>query len=239
MEKKNLPSLKDLYSGDLEVLKNQNDLNILLNHEPDKKWLKPHPTAKKKVDGKTVPIDYLPIERVEYLLTSIFVKWRVEIKEIQTIANSVVMTIRLWYRDPITGEMDYQDGVGAAPIQTRSGAAATDFSQVLNDGVMKAAPAAKSYAVKDAAEQLGKFFGKDLNRADEIMYDAMGKKFDETAKYRKLLSESVGECQDPDIQASVMDRVTEIEAERELSVNDYKKILKTYFRYEDSDKSEG
>jgi hypothetical protein len=38
---------------------------------------------------------------------------------------------------------------------------------------MKAAPAAESYAVKDAAEKIGKIFGKDLNRKDEIIYDSL------------------------------------------------------------------
>jgi hypothetical protein len=38
---------------------------------------------------------------------------------------------------------------------------------------MKAAPAAESYAVKDAAEKIGKLFGKDMNRADKIMYDTL------------------------------------------------------------------
>jgi len=40
---------------------------------------------------------------------------------------------------------------------------------------MKAAPAAESYAVKDAAEKIGKIFGKDLNRADQIVYDELAK----------------------------------------------------------------
>ena len=38
---------------------------------------------------------------------------------------------------------------------------------------MKAAPAAESYAVKDAAEKIGKLLGKDMNRADRIMYDTL------------------------------------------------------------------
>lgn len=36
-----------------------------------------------------------------------------------------------------------------------------------------AVPAAKSYAIKDAAEMFGKIFGKDLNRKDEISYMEM------------------------------------------------------------------
>ena len=32
------------------------------------------------------------------------------------------------------------------------------------------APSAESFAIKDAAEKLGKIFGKDLNRKDDIAY---------------------------------------------------------------------
>ena len=93
----------------------------------------------------------------------------------QTIANSVVVTVRLYYLD-ITSDKEielWQDGVGAAPIQTDSGAGAMEWDKTKNDAVMKAVPAAESYAVKDAAEKIGKIFGKDLNRADQIMYDTL------------------------------------------------------------------
>ena len=118
-------------------------------------------------------IKYLPIERVEYMLTRIFKKWNVEIRQVQVIANSVVVTIRLYYQDVLSNEMLWQDGIGASPIQTDKGAGAMDWNKTKNDAVMKAAPAAESYAVKDAAEKIGKLFGKDMNRADKIMYDTL------------------------------------------------------------------
>jgi len=163
-----LPALKDLYSGAVALAK-ENDLNILLNQEPKPAWIKKHPMAPN--------VSYIPIEVVEYLLTSIFIHWSVEVKEIQVIANAVVVTIRLHYRHP-NGDMRWQDGIGACPIQTAKDAPATDITQVKSDAVMKAAPAAESYAVKDAAEKLGKIFGKDLNRKDAFGYTALGNKFD-------------------------------------------------------------
>ena len=91
-----------------------------------------------------------------------------DIKSITVIANSIVAIIRLYVLNPITNEWEWTDGVGAAPIQTESGAAATDFSKVNTAAVQMAAPAAESYAIKDAAEKLGKIFGKDINRKDVI-----------------------------------------------------------------------
>jgi len=160
-----LPTYEDLVSGDIDLKNQQNDLNILLNREPVKDWLKEHPMAK--------GVKYLPIERIEYMLTSIFKKWNVEIRQVQVIANSVVVTIRLYYQDILSNEMLWQDGIGASPIQTDKGAGAMDWNHTKNDAVMKAAPAAESYAVKDAAEKIGKLFGKDMNRADKIMYDTL------------------------------------------------------------------
>jgi hypothetical protein len=169
MEK--LPTLKNLYDGDLELKKGQNDLNVLLNQPPKTDWIKNHPFVK--------GVRYIPIERIEYLLTRLFIKWRVEVKSIQTIANSCVVTVRLHYQNIEDNEWSWQDGIGAAPIQTEKDAGAMEWDKVRTDSVMKSAPAAESYAVKDAAEKIGKIFGKDLNRKDEIGYDSIIQTFEE------------------------------------------------------------
>ncbi len=209
MEKKNLPKLKDLYSGSLEI-KKENDLNILLNHEPKKEWVKIHPM----VTGAK----YIPIEIIEYLLTSVFIRWNVEIKNIQVIANSVVVTVRLHYQNPMDGEMRFQDGVGASPMQTAKDAGATDFSQIKSAAVMMAAPAAESYAIKDAAEKLGKLFGKDLNRKDSMGYDMLGNKFDmATPEQMNAITIMTPQCafdenQIAELDAELFEGVTEIRA---------------------------
>jgi len=181
-DKPNLPKLEDLYN-DVELATKQNELNKLLNCEPSEKWLKPHPTATVKIGGVEVPARYMPIERVEFLLTSIYIDWTTEVKSVQIIANSVVVVVRLGVMNPITGQWQYHDGVGAAPINTKKGASATDFTQIIHSSVQTAAPAAETYAIKDAAEKLGKLFGKDVNRAVNIDYvTALDKKFVPTGK---------------------------------------------------------
>lgn len=162
-----VPTITDLVSGDIDLKNQQGDLNVLLNTEPPKEWLRNHPVNKK--------ILYLPIERVEYMLTRIFRRWWVEVKQVMTVANSVVVIIRLHYQDILSDEMLTQDGIGAAPIHTDKGAGAMEWDRIQTDAVMKAAPAAESYAVKDAAEKIGKLFGKDMNRADKILYDSLPK----------------------------------------------------------------
>lgn len=173
--KVSLPSISELYKKDgLPTLHETSMFQVLVNQEPKNEWLKVHPMTKGA---------YLPIERVEWLLTQIFVKWKVEVKQIQVIANSVVVTVRLYYYNQMEKEWFWQDGIGAAPIQTDKGAGAMDWNAAKADGVMKAAPAAESYAVKDAAEKIGKLFGKDLNRKEVLSFDSM------VDKYKNIVDE--------------------------------------------------
>ncbi|MEN6387146.1 MAG: hypothetical protein ABFD79_18360 [Phycisphaerales bacterium] len=180
--KRNLPAYQDLVSGDVEKKEAQNDLNRLLNMPPAQGWLKQHPMASN--------VRYIPIERIEWLLTKLFIQWHVEVRQVQIIANSVVCTIRLYYQDILTNQELWQDGIGAAPIQTDKGTGAMDWNATKNDAVMKAAPAAESYAVKDAAEKIGKLFGKDLNRADKIIYDDLAHMPEKKDKLEQLNNET-------------------------------------------------
>jgi hypothetical protein len=190
MENENkLPVLADLYS-DTELKIAQNDLNILLNAAPAPGWLKEHPFAKvvKVIEGKkvNVPAKYIPIERTEWLLTRIFIRWHVEIKTVQLIANSVSVTVRLFYQDVVTKEMLWQDGIGAVALQTDQGAGAIEFDKIKSSAVQMAAPAAETYAVKDAAEKIGKLFGKDINRATQIAYTDLAGSISKVEKEEKI-----------------------------------------------------
>jgi hypothetical protein len=172
-----VPKIADLYEN-TELSSKHNDLAILLNQEPKTSWLKQHPIATRD-DGKgnKVPVLYMPIAVTEWLLTQIFVRWRPEVLDTKIMANSISVTVRVHYLDPITGTWDWTDGVGAAPIRTNRGASPTDFTQIQDSSIQTALPAAKSYAIKDAVECLGKIFGKDLNRADETNYNNLKDKF--------------------------------------------------------------
>ena len=168
MENKRLPALNELYS-DKELAVKNNDLNILLNHVPDPKWIKEHPFIKN--------LKYIPIERVEWLLTTIFTKWWIEILDSKIIGNSVMVTLRLFVLDPIEGVIMHNDGIGASPLQTDSGAGAIEFNKLKSGAVMMAAPAAESYALKDAAEKFGRLFGKDISRKGQVNYENLENKF--------------------------------------------------------------
>jgi hypothetical protein len=166
-----VPTLRELIL-DSEQTQKENELIAILNQPPPEKWLGKHPTAKIKNDkGESVPLPYLPINKIEFLLTRIYRHWHVEIRSVQTIANSVVVTVRLYVVNPLTEREEWHDGVGASPIQTDAGAGAVDLGKVKTHGVMIAAPAAETYAIKDAAEKFGKVFGRDLGRTGSMDYN--------------------------------------------------------------------
>ena len=168
-----IPTLAELVS-DSEEKYNETALTVILNQSPPEKWLSAHPMAKIKDDtGATVPLPYLPINKVEYLLTKIYGKWWVEVLDTKVIANSVAVTVRLHVRNPLTSETEWNDGVGAVAIQTDAGAGAMDWNKAKSSGVQIALPAAETYAIKDAAEKFGKIFGKDLGRRDSMNYNSL------------------------------------------------------------------
>lgn len=138
------------------------ELKSVLNQTPNKAWIKNHPYAKNVV--------YLPIDKVETMLDMIFQQWKVEVLSISQLAQSICCTVRLHYLNPVTKEWSFHDGVGAVPLKTDAGYDAADLAHIKSDAVATGAPAAKSFAIKDAAEHLGKLFGRDLNRKDAVAY---------------------------------------------------------------------
>jgi len=160
-----LPTLKEIESMELSKDGEMNALNVLLNSTPPSAWLKPHPMASN--------VTYLPIDKVEFLLTKIFLHWYTEVLNLQVMANSAVVTVRLFYKNPFGDNYFHQDGIGASPIDTKKDCPAMDWNNVNRDSVMKAAPSAESYAIKDAADKIGRLFGKDLNRKNLIDYSPL------------------------------------------------------------------
>lgn len=142
---------------DLGLKKDIETFNELLNKQPKKEWIK-------QLQG----IHYIPISVHEKLLRTIFQQYNIEIKEVKSIFNAILVTVRVHYLHPVTGVWMFHDGVGAVGAQTDQGSKAADMSAIKSDAVMKAAPAAESYAIKDACEKFGDLFGANLNRKDVV-----------------------------------------------------------------------
>lgn len=158
----NLPKIQDIYTDKIATRKN--DVYVtLMNQPPKPQWVKTHPFIK--------GYNYLPIERIEFLLKTIFKRYRIEITGQGQSFNGVWVTVRIHYLHPITGEWDFHDGIGASQLQTKSGTSPADLQNINNGALSMAFPMAKTIAIKDAADHFGKLFGADLNRKDVIAYD--------------------------------------------------------------------
>lgn len=158
----NLPKIKDLYS-DLQVAQKNDAFVALMNQPPKMEWIKMHPFIK--------GYKYLPIERIEFLLKTIFKRYRIEITGQGQSFNGVWVTVRVHYLHPITGEWDFHDGIGASQLQTAKGTSPADLGNINNGALSMAFPMAKTIAIKDACDHFGNLFGADLNRKDIINYD--------------------------------------------------------------------
>lgn len=153
------------FESDLEKLVKQDKIMVALNQDPPSEWVKKHPYIK--------DFNYLPIERVEFLLKTFFkTNFKIEVLKTGTILNSVEVTVRVHYKAIGTDEWQYHDGVGAKEIQTVSGSGALkpDLSNINRGAVEMALPIAKTIAIKDACDHFGKLFGSDLNRKQQIVY---------------------------------------------------------------------
>jgi hypothetical protein len=158
----NLPKIQDIYTDKIATQKN--DVYVtLMNQPPKPQWIKTHPFIK--------GYKYLPIERVEYLLKTIFKRYRIEITGQGQSFNGVWVTVRIHYLHPITGEWDFHDGIGASQLQTAKGTSPADLGNINNGALSMAFPMAKTIAIKDACDSFGNLFGADLNRKDIINYD--------------------------------------------------------------------
>lgn len=151
-------------AGNLENAVARDELNAVLMKPPRQDWIKKHPIIKVEFNGQKVPLEYLPIDKVRMIAKAIFQRTRREIREIKQIAQSIVAIVRVHYRDPLTGEWDWQDGVGAIAIQLKKDAPAFDLTQINSNAIQLGAPAAVSYAYKNAYEEVGAIFGTQIQK---------------------------------------------------------------------------
>jgi len=137
-------------------------LNEFLNQDPPAEWVKEHPNIK----GHR----YLPIDKVEWMLSRFFKKNSIEVKHYGQLLNSIAVHVRVNYLDPITNEMVFHDGVGAWELQTASGSGVLkmDASNLNRGAVPMALGIAESIAIKDACDKIGNIFGANLNRKDTL-----------------------------------------------------------------------
>jgi len=155
----------------LENITTNEEMSLLLDHDPPKEWLKEHPQYKGHL--------YLPIEKVEMLLSLIFkANRKVQVVNVTQLFNSISVTVRVHFLD-FSGVWLWHDGVGA------------DNPAIGTNTVAGSLPAAKSLAICDACDHLGRLFGRDLNRdvVPEKSDQGVKELFDELYELGKIPAE--------------------------------------------------
>ena len=208
MNKLNLPTIDELRQDGAES-KKLDKLNYLLNQKPPKEWVK----INKYANGAK----YIPIERIEFLLKMIFKNYKIEVRDTKQVFNGVACTVRIHYKNPVDGEWYYHDGVGAAEIQTKSGASAADMAKINKNALNMCAPNARTEALKNAAKSFGRLFGSDLNRKQKQNYSNLIPMDSNHPNWGKL------------VEAVANGKYTadEIRAARDISDKDYQFLVET------------
>lgn len=186
----NLPIKKDTQESSLQKseYKSIEQFQMFLNKAPAKSEIKINPYANDS--------QYIPIAVIEQRLDEIYAGlWSIDRCEIQVIANSVVCTLVLSVYHPIAKVILRRSGVGAIPIQLNKGEKDMSFSTIKSDAIRKNAPAAKSQALRNAAQSLGSIFGRNLNREDIADYQPISEQVEQfeplQVEAESLLSTSV------------------------------------------------
>ena len=196
------PTITSLFKQ-LDVAIPLEQLNVVLATPPPSAWVKQHPFIK--------GYNYLPIDKVEYLLRRCFKKYSIEVLKTGMLMNAVEVTVRVHYLNPATNTMEFHDGVGAQELQTKAGSGSLqmDMSNVGKGAVMMALPIAKTIAIKDACDHFGDLFGANLNRKDVIAFtgDTELLSYDKIndAKEKERVSKFIESCLNLSDLASVRD----------------------------------
>lgn len=142
------------------------DFLFKLNREPNKSELERTPDGK----AKTLPISF-----VEMTLDEIFLgQWGHRNYTTKVVANEVVGELELWVIHPITSREITRVGAAGIIIQVdkapdnlvgqQKNEWALNISNKKSNALDLGYPKLKAECIKNAAQSLGKVFGRDLNR---------------------------------------------------------------------------
>lgn len=88
---------------------------------PNKAFVSKHPFIKKKVEGKFVPAEYMPIDKVEFLLDFLFEgNYKVEVLKTEMADDRFHAVVRVHYFHPETKEWMFHDGASVKLVQQES-----------------------------------------------------------------------------------------------------------------------
>lgn len=187
--------------------------SALVNKLPEQGKLQEHPVVK--------GVMYLPISFMEMTLDELyFGLWQTSDFRWQQIGNELVGSIVLEVFHPIakvwlkrTGAAGHQIPVDAIPDDEKKKMTKSEINQWATNlehkkpaGLDNGAFASlKAECFRNACLNLGKYFGRDVNRQFVDSYNQLVKPTDdELKKARKKLSDLIDQCQDTDLREKII-----------------------------------
>ena len=163
-----------------DIVANFEKVSSMLNKQPSKKHIKQNAMADNT--------QYIPISIIEKTLDESFAGlWSTRNCKIYQMLNSVVCELEL--EVVMNGVKITRIGVGAVPIQLKKGEVEIAPHTINIMGLQKNVPAAKSFALSNAAQSLGEIFGRNLNRKETDIEYIYGT--EQTEKYEPLAEECI------------------------------------------------
>ena len=154
-----------------------------LNKEPDPTEIDKTPDGK----ANSIPISFIEMTLDEYF----FGLWDTNNFQYSVIANEVVGSIELTVLNPVTGTKIKRVGAAAIQIMVDKRPDGVSASEWANNPMNKKPnaldmgfPKLKAECVKNAAQSLGKLFGRDINRKKADQFNGLIKK--EITPYEEL-----------------------------------------------------
>jgi hypothetical protein len=155
------------------------DFQAKLNREPNPAELGKTPDGK----AKTLPISF-----IEMTLDELFLgQWETSEPTYQQVFNEVVGSLVLTVWHPITNRPIRRVGFASVVITQDKDATISEFNATKKKNALDLSfPKLKSECTKNAAQSLGKIFGRDLNRTQADTYNPVYKKLSDVG-FKALL----------------------------------------------------
>lgn len=160
----------------------------------------------KTPDGKAGTI---LISHIEMLLDEYFFGlWETENFKWAVIANEIVGSIDLVCTHPVTNQKFRRVGAASIQIMVNAGTNALDVQNKKSNALDMGFPKLKTECLKNAANSLGKLFGRDLNRKKADAYQPLIK-VDRAAKERERIEHLINDATLPEHLDAIIAQVPE------------------------------
>lgn len=145
------------------VFASEKEYKDALKKAPNPKWIESRSLGGNKSSR------YISIHVLQAIADKLFKEWSVISEDYDVIENEIVAKVKIQFTPSYPGaDIQFMTGVGAKPIQCRSGSSFPTGK--ITNALEYNAPAARASAISNAFNTIGNLFGRNLNRKSADNY---------------------------------------------------------------------